>query len=691
MQQTHATLKVVETAAAAFDGLTGENSAGGGAREAGAGGLGEIGGGGDGSLGEIVDQVFHTTNQHKQESDQRDKTRVMETAAAEVAAAAKAYSGGAVSALKNAQDALAMALSPPPLGQAYSPPPPGAMASLSARFLPGFDSSEDGVVLNPPLPPFTPLSPPSPRSSPSPPPLGPSTAAAATPKDKAELAAAVSSDRVTIELSAELNHTMLKAETTAKALDKLYDITSEIIGAMSTRRKHRWDVSSAVARARSRLYDVKSVLNTTAETDAVLALTLIKLQEEKEVQAAEVLRVAVEAANKAGALGHDVNELLALLESVEYESKKLPGLEGNDTDPTAAAALATVVHESTAGGIHGFEPTGDSDDGTVKGEGADIPESVSSFMTALTEGMPPARAAAAMALAGDDSADAESLYDKVASMAKLAAEKAVETEVNAVMAKAEAKSDAVVERAAEIARQLALGDLMNQEPEPIPAMTAASAVATTAARTASDGVSDETIVNESTSPTAAEGIGISGTGSDESASLGTGVTRTGEGGGFVGAAAGGKYTELSSDQTDMFAAIEHTQRIYVPLMDSNFYRAKESDAAEEPDVDKLPPGPSMNWGAEMQKYMTKVTTTFRPERKVGAGEMDKVDGIAVSESGGTATAAGDDKAEASGADEILGVNGGKDGSASNPSAHAAAGAIVAAIPAGWDGGTKDSR
>jgi hypothetical protein len=578
-EQTSATLKVVRTAAAALDGFTGETSGGGGA---GVGKVRDVGATGDGALagmGDIVDRVFHT--QQEKESEQSVKARVMEAAAAEVAAAAKAYSGGTVSALKHAHDAL-MALSPPPIGQAYSPPQPTAMESDSATTLPGFESIEEGLRLNASPPPF-PL--PSPPSPPSPPPYEASNTAAAIAEDKAALAAAVASDKVTLELSAELNQTMVKAKTTARALDKLNDITAEVIGAMATKKKYRWEVSSAVARARSRLYDVKSVLNTTAETDSILSLTLHKLQEEKEIQAAEVLRAAVEAASKAGAQGHDVNELLALLESIEIESKRLPGFESNGTDLDLTEAV-TMMRKDAAGvkdslerdteGANGGEYHNHGHHGGFGvGEGVDGSDSFNA-----KEAVPGAAVVAASASAGAFASEAESISDKVASMAKKAAEKAVATEVKAVMAKAETKSDAVVERAAEIARQLALGDLMSQQDPPPD---------TTAAETSSE----EILLQNATFAEEEDGEEEDG----------------------VVAAEEEDGSRRSASDEDAADTILPSQRTYVPLLDSNFYRAaKESDAASKESFngsDKSPPKPSMNWGSEMQKYMTKVKSKLQ--------------------------------------------------------------------------------
>ena len=205
-EQTSATLKVVQTAAAALDGFTGETSAGGGGGggagggrgggETGAGKVKNVGGMGDGAfagMGDIVERVFHTQEQKEKESDQNMKARVMEAAAAEVAAAAKAYGGGTVSALKDAHDAL-MASSPPPIGQAYIPPQPPAIEIDSASTSPGSKSIEERLKIHASPPPFPP-------SPPSPPPHEAvnTAAAAAIAEDKAALAAAIASDKVTFE------------------------------------------------------------------------------------------------------------------------------------------------------------------------------------------------------------------------------------------------------------------------------------------------------------------------------------------------------------------------------------------------------------------------------------------------------------------------------------------------------------
>jgi uncharacterized membrane protein YgcG len=86
---TSATLKVVMSAAAALDGFTGAGESGTGAKVRGGGGA--RGGGELAGMSDFVDKVFHTSKQHKQESDHLVKASVMEAAAAEVAAAAKAY------------------------------------------------------------------------------------------------------------------------------------------------------------------------------------------------------------------------------------------------------------------------------------------------------------------------------------------------------------------------------------------------------------------------------------------------------------------------------------------------------------------------------------------------------------------------------------------------------------------------
>lgn len=607
----------MRTAAAALDGFTGETSARGGV---GVGKVGDTGATGDGALagmGDIVERVFHTQGKMEKESEQDVKARVMEAAAVEVAAAAKAYSGGTVSALKEAHDAL-MVSSPPPTGQTYNPPQPPAMESDSASTSSEFELIENGLRLHAYPPHFPPPRPSSPSEASN------TAAAAAISEEKGALATAIASDKVTSELSAELNETMAKAKTTARALDKLNDITAEVIGAMATKNKYGWEVSSAVARARSRLYDVKSVLNTTAETDSVLTLTLNKLQEEKEIQAAEVLRAAVEAASKAGAQGHDVNEFLTLLESIEIESKSLSGRERDGTDTTAAVTMKVSLDNVTDGanakekhlhrGHHG---------GLGIEEGMNGSDSFNA-----KKAVPEAAAVAALSWAGPNkAAEIETIYGKVASMAKKAAEKAVETEVKAVMAKAETKSDTVVERAAEIARQLALGDMMSQDP---PDTTAAERTTVTTASAASSSASGSWGNTEDILGNNFTAGGVTAVTLKE---VGVGVAEE-DGSKSSSTVDKGSLDTLSSPVLNAQTATA-AQRTYVPLLDSNFYRSKGSDAysssSSSEDASSVDGSnaslvlskPSMNWGSEMQKYITKVKSKLHRSTKRSSMEASE--------------------------------------------------------------------
>lgn len=593
-EHTSATLQVVRTAAAALDGLTEEASSSKGEakherRDRGMAREGTLAG-----MGTIVDKVFNTNNQGNKNED---NFKAMEAAAAEVAAVAKSYSGETVMALKDARDALARSFSPPPSGQADTPPMHMVMDSDSTTTI------DDASVVNPEPPALSLLQPP-----PSPTELSYSGAAIA--EDKAAVARAAASNKVTLEISAELNETMAKATTTARALDKLKDITSEVIGAMATSKKHKWEVSSAVARARNRLYDVKSVLNTTAETDSVLTMTLNKLKEEKEIQAAEVLRAAMDAASKAGAEGHDVNELLSLLESIEADSKSFPGFEDAEkSDPTLpfsktqedSARTETIFQQPMDGQSYSNVDEALKEKRINRADvSADATETTKE--TALSS-------SALLPATGTTSDQTESISDKVASMAKRAAEKAVETEVKAVMAKAEAKSDAVVERAAEIARQLALGDLISQESHDAQSedhgivSTAADGLRGLETQNVTVGVSDIAGVDDV--------VTVKEVHSNQSSAYRDDLELT---------------APVSNDKEVAHVAVS-SQRPYVPLLDSNFYRAKESDLAskESPQVADEPPSKmSMNWGSEMQKYMTKVTSKLHPKLRSEADDEGDV-------------------------------------------------------------------
>ena len=80
-----------------------------------------------------------------------------------------------------------------------------------------------------------------------------------------------------------------------------------------------------------------------------------------------------------------------------------------------------------------------------------------------------------------------------------------------------------------------------------------------------------------------------------------------------------KSSAVDEDTDALSPPSGNTQRTYVPLLDSNFYRVKEDDMKTTPPSLK----PSMNWGSDFQKYMTKAV---RSKLRSSSKEMSPTDG-----------------------------------------------------------------
>ena len=206
------------------------------------------------------------------------------------------------------------------------------------------------------------------------------------------------------KLVADESETVKSVIETQSALSILHDVATEVIGAMDVSHRR---VSSASARAQSRLHEVQNVLNTTQMTTEVISKTLADLKEAKETQSENVLKAVMKAIENSGRNDEEGKDLMEALAQVENEAREL-------------ADTKKEVEEESG-----------SVDGNIK---KDIKEKDGS--EAPGEEI------------GDDT------VAKLLDATKTAAEKMVVTEVEDIMKKTNDVKPEVVDRAAEIARQL---------------------------------------------------------------------------------------------------------------------------------------------------------------------------------------------------------------------------------------------
>ena len=206
------------------------------------------------------------------------------------------------------------------------------------------------------------------------------------------------------KLVADESETVKSVIETQSALSVLHDVATEVIGAMDVSHA---GVSSASARAQSRLHEVQNVLNTTQMTTEVISKTLADLKEAKETQSENVLKAVMKAIENSGRNDEEGKDLMEALAQVENEAREL-------------ADTKKEVEEESG-----------SVDGNIK---KDIKEKDGS--EAPGEEI------------GDDT------VAKLLDATKTAAEKMVVTEVEDIMKKTNDVKPEVVDRAAEIARQL---------------------------------------------------------------------------------------------------------------------------------------------------------------------------------------------------------------------------------------------
>jgi len=204
------------------------------------------------------------------------------------------------------------------------------------------------------------------------------------------------------KLVADESETVKRVFETQSALSVLHDVATEVISAMDVSHA---GVSSASARAQSRLHEVQNVLNTTQMTAEVISKTLSDLREAKETQSENVLKAVMKAIENSGRNDEEGKDLMEALAQVENEARELAERKKEDQD-------------EEKGSGSGKEKK-DKDSSDASGDGISD-ETVAKLLDAT----------------------------------KTAAEKMVVTEVEDIMKKTSKVKPEVVDRAAEIARQL---------------------------------------------------------------------------------------------------------------------------------------------------------------------------------------------------------------------------------------------
>ncbi|CAL6333480.1 unnamed protein product [Bathycoccus prasinos] len=209
------------------------------------------------------------------------------------------------------------------------------------------------------------------------------------------------------KLVADESETVKRVFETQSALSVLHDVATEVIGAMDVSHA---GVSSASARAQSRLHEVQNVLNTTQMTAEVISKTLADLKEAKETQSENVLKAVMKAIENSGRNDEEGKDLMEALAQVENEARELAERRKEDEDE-------------------------DEDKGSVPRE--ETKQKKDTYSSDST---------------GDGISD--ETVAKLLDATKTAAEKMVVTEVEDIMKKTSKVKPEVVDRAAEIARQL---------------------------------------------------------------------------------------------------------------------------------------------------------------------------------------------------------------------------------------------
>ena len=204
------------------------------------------------------------------------------------------------------------------------------------------------------------------------------------------------------KLVADESETVKRVFETQSALSVLHDVATEVISAMDVSHA---GVSSASARAQSRLHEVQNVLNTTQMTAEVISKTLADLREAKETQSENVLKAVMKAIENSGRNDEEGKDLMEALAQVENEARELAERK-----------------------------KADQDEGKGTGSGKEKKDKDSSDAS------------------GDGISD--ETVAKLLDATKTAAEKMVVTEVEDIMKKTSKVKPEVVDRAAEIARQL---------------------------------------------------------------------------------------------------------------------------------------------------------------------------------------------------------------------------------------------
>jgi len=207
------------------------------------------------------------------------------------------------------------------------------------------------------------------------------------------------------KLVADESETVKRVFETQSASSVLHDVATEVIGAMDVSHA---GVSSASARAQSRLHEVQNVLNTTQMTAEVISKTLADLKEAKETQSENVLKAVMKAIENSGRNDEEGKDLMEALAQVENEARELAERRKEEEDEDKGS----VPREET-------KQKKDTDSSDSAGDGISD-ETVAKLLDAT----------------------------------KTAAEKMVVTEVEDIMKKTSKVKPEVVDRAAEIARQL---------------------------------------------------------------------------------------------------------------------------------------------------------------------------------------------------------------------------------------------
>jgi amino acid permease len=122
------------------------------------------------------------------------------------------------------------------------------------------------------------------------------------------------------KLVADESESVKKVFETQSALSVLHDVATEVIGAMDVSHA---GVSSASARAQSRLHEVQNVLNTTQMTAEVIKKTLADLKEAKETQSENVLKAVMKAIENSGRNDEEGKDLMEALAQVENDAREL--------------------------------------------------------------------------------------------------------------------------------------------------------------------------------------------------------------------------------------------------------------------------------------------------------------------------------------------------------------------------------